>query len=92
MFTYPENWNKMSLKERQAARLAPWLEPEMEFGSPEAEKGYKERARLIADAIMLKKPARVPVVPWWGCIPGALCRHHRKRWHVRLRKTGDGLA
>jgi len=35
----------------------------------EAEKGYKDRARRISDAIQLKVPDRVPIVPSFGMFP-----------------------
>jgi hypothetical protein len=69
MFTIPENWKKTSLKERQSARLQAWASPEMEFASPEAEKGYKQRAKMIMDVVRLKKPERIPIIPWWGVFP-----------------------
>jgi hypothetical protein len=69
MFPFPKNWNEMNLKEKQAARLQAWASPQMEFASAEAEKGYKQRAQMIIDVIQLKKPERIPVVPWWGVYP-----------------------
>jgi len=39
--------------------------PGIEFVSKEAEEAYKKRAKRIADAIQLKKPDRVPIVPMW---------------------------
>ncbi len=69
MFAIPDNWNKMSLKEKQAARLQTWASPEMEFASPEAEKGYQQRTQMLIDVIQLKEPERVPVIPWWGVYP-----------------------
>jgi len=69
MFVIPKNWNKMSLKEKQAARLQAWSSPEMAFATPEAEKGHKQRAQMLIDVIQLKKPERVPVIPWWGVYP-----------------------
>lgn len=69
MFPMPENWTKLSLKEKQEARLNAWVAPAMAFGSPEAEAGYKQRAQMIKDCIQLKKPQRIPVVPAWGVYP-----------------------
>ena len=69
MFPIPEKWNEMSLKDRQAARLQAWALPEMEFASPEAAQAYGQRAQMLTDVINLKKPERVPVVPWWGVYP-----------------------
>jgi hypothetical protein len=69
MFQIPDNWQKMSLKERQAARLQSWASPEVEFASPEAEQAYKQRAQMIIDVINLETPERVPIIPWWGTFP-----------------------
>jgi len=69
MFPFPENWKTMSLRAKQEARLQAWVAPAMPFGSPAAEAGYKQRAGMIKDVIQLKKPLRVPVVPWWGVYP-----------------------
>lgn len=69
MFTPPENWNELSAKERQEVRLNRWTGAEIPFASPEAEEGYRFRTQIIKDAIQLKTPARVPVVPWFGVYP-----------------------
>jgi len=45
--------------------LEAWCSPPLEFPSKEAEQGYKERTRRIADAILLRKPDRIPCVPMW---------------------------
>jgi len=41
----------------------------IEFVSADAEQAYKARARRIADAIQLKVPDRVPIVPSFGMFP-----------------------
>jgi hypothetical protein len=69
MFQIPDNWQDMSLKERQAARLHSWASPEMEFANPEAEQAFKQRTQMIIDVINLDKPERVPIIPWWGTFP-----------------------
>lgn len=69
MFVTPDNWNTLTPKERQEARLNSWASAKIEFASPAAEQGYRQRARMIKDVIQLKKPERVPVVPWWGVYP-----------------------
>jgi uroporphyrinogen-III decarboxylase len=49
-------------KERRERRFERWLSaPGVEFISESARKQYKERVRLLIDAISLKKPERVPV-------------------------------
>ncbi len=69
MFVAPENWNKLSLKERQEARIQSWAGANIPFASPEAEQGYRQRAQMIKDVIQLKKPERIPIIPWWGVYP-----------------------
>ncbi len=69
MFQIPDNWQEMSLKERQAARLHSWASSEMEFASSEAEQAFKQRTQMIIDVINLDKPERVPIIPWWGTFP-----------------------
>lgn len=69
MFPVPENWKNLSLKEKQAARLKSWASPAMEFASPEAEKGFKQRTQMVIDVVNLKKPERIPIIPWWGVYP-----------------------
>jgi hypothetical protein len=39
------------------------------FINEEAEKGYKDRAKRMSDAIQLKVPDRVPIVPSFGMFP-----------------------
>jgi hypothetical protein len=47
-----------------------WLTPQgIDFISPEAEQAYRERATRIKDAIQLKVPDRVPVIPSVGFFP-----------------------
>ena len=47
-------------------QLESWCSAQsIEFISKEAEEAYKKRTKRITDAIQLKKPDRVPVVPMW---------------------------
>jgi hypothetical protein len=69
MFARPENWNTLTAKEKQAARLNSWISAEIEFASPEAEQRYRQRVRMITDAIQLKTPKRVPILPFTGVYP-----------------------
>jgi hypothetical protein len=47
-----------------------WLTPQgIDFISPEAEKAYRERVTRIKDALQLKVPDRVPVIPYLGFFP-----------------------
>jgi uroporphyrinogen-III decarboxylase len=72
MFDLPENWGELSPDEKFEARFASWMSArEIEFASPEAEQGYKQRTQMIKDATQLKKPERVPVCPNIGFYPFA---------------------
>jgi len=45
--------------------LEAWCSPPLEFPSKKVNQAYKERTRRIADAILLKKPDRIPLMPMW---------------------------
>lgn len=45
--------------------LEAWCNPPIPFPNKEVEKVYKERTRRIADAILLEKPDRIPLMPMW---------------------------
>jgi len=56
--------------DKTQATLDRWCSaPGIEFINAEAEQAYKERARRVADAIQLKVPDRVPIVPSFGMFP-----------------------
>jgi len=63
MFNYPENWGSLTVDEKQEARLAPWLSPQVEFDTSAAEDAYKRRAQRVKDVLELKVPDRVPAIP-----------------------------
>jgi hypothetical protein len=69
MFPLPDNWNKMSLKEKQTTRLQSWLNSPLPFPTPDVAQSYKQRCQMLMDVIALGKPERIPVVPWWGVYP-----------------------
>jgi hypothetical protein len=45
--------------------LEAWCNPPIPFPSEDAGKAYRERTRRIADAVLLKKPDRIPLMPMW---------------------------
>ena len=51
MFTRPDNWAEMSPLERRKARLDAWQNAPVQFVSPEAEAGYKERIERPAQSL-----------------------------------------
>jgi len=56
-----DNWDKLSAQEKYEVRFNEFMNPAIEFASPEAEQAYKQRVQMIKDAIELKKPERVPI-------------------------------
>jgi hypothetical protein len=69
MFSTPDNWKTLSLKEKRDARLKAWAEQPIEFTKPEAARDFKQRTQMVVDVVQLKKPTRVPIIPWWGVYP-----------------------
>jgi len=65
-----KKWAELTPSEKQAERFKRWLSPpDVEFYSPETEKGYKTRLMRIINAIQLKEPDRVPVILPAGFFP-----------------------
>jgi hypothetical protein len=56
--------------DKTAETLEHWcVAPGAHFINEDAEEAYKRRARRVADAIQLKVPDRVPIVPSFGMFP-----------------------
>lgn len=65
-----EGWNALDWKERRARRFQRWLSADsVQFASDAARASYTERVQLLIDAILLRKPARVPVSALVGFYP-----------------------
>jgi hypothetical protein len=69
MFTPPKNWDKLTPVEKREARFASWMALDIPFAGPEVQQAYKQRVQMIKDVIDLKKPERVPIIPWIGVYP-----------------------
>ena len=69
MFNIPENWSDLTPTEKREARFNSWMSAEIEFATPEAAQAYKQRIQRIKDVTDLKKPDRIPIIPWWGVYP-----------------------
>jgi len=68
--TEEKNWADLTPKQRQEERFKKWLSPQdIEFSSPQAEQGYKERVTRLIKAIKLEEPDRVPVSTPAGFFP-----------------------
>jgi Uroporphyrinogen decarboxylase (URO-D) len=66
MFT--EGWDKLTPDERYEARMKAWFatEADIPFVSSAVREQWRERLQMLRDAIELKKPKRVPVMPMGG--------------------------
>ncbi len=67
MFTKPANWKKMTATERREARYAVWMSTEGKpMATPEAVATYRLHTQRVKDIMDLKKPDRVPLLPFMG--------------------------
>ncbi len=57
-----KQWDALSWQEKREERFKRWLSPGIQFSSPGAEKGYKERVTRFIKVIKLEEPDRVPVM------------------------------
>jgi len=63
-------WAGLSPEAKLEKMLESWLKPQgIDFISLEAEKAYHERVTRIKDAMQLRVPDRVPVIPYIGNFP-----------------------
>jgi len=62
---FTDNWNELTPEQRYEARMQAWFasEANIDFVSDEARNAWRERMQMLRDAIELKKPKRVPVLP-----------------------------
>jgi hypothetical protein len=74
MFTRPDNWNELSPLERRKARLDAWQNAPVQFASPEAEAGYKERIERLRKTYDMEHPDRIIADPSMGASEHALRR------------------
>jgi len=68
---FTDNWNELTPEQRYEARMQAWFasEANIDFVSDEARNAWRERMQMLRDAIELKKPKRVPVLPTGGLLP-----------------------
>jgi len=65
-----DSWSELSSEERLERRWAAFLEPALEFVSPEAKTEYAARAQRLKTAVLLEGiPDRVPVCALTGLYP-----------------------
>ena len=70
MFTRPSNWAQLTWQEKRDLRLEQWMNPDIEFVSPEAKRNFKARTTRLARAAKLELPDRVPCMLPAGNFPG----------------------
>ncbi|MBN2243205.1 MAG: uroporphyrinogen decarboxylase [Acidobacteria bacterium] len=88
----PENFDKLTPDQKREARIDAWLNHEgLEFTDPAAEKGYRERAQLFADAFLMKKPKRVPVAIATGFCPFVYAGYSCKDAMYDVEKLGKAM-
>jgi hypothetical protein len=74
-----ETWQSLSADQKLEKRIQAWLSPpDVTFVSPQAEADYKARAQRLIDAMQLRKPDRVPIVPSLGGLAAAYCGYTHK--------------
>jgi hypothetical protein len=70
MFKRPDNWDKLTWRQKRELRLDQWIKGEgVNFVSKEAEKNYKARATRLAKAVKMEIPDRVPCMVPTGWFP-----------------------
>jgi hypothetical protein len=74
-----ETWKALTADQKLERRIQAWLSPaDVNFVSKQAEADYKARAKRLIDAMQLKKPDRVPIVPSLGGLAAAYCGYTQK--------------
>jgi hypothetical protein len=67
VFTKPDNWDELSPDQRRTLRLDYWENAaEVSFDGPGEEQAYRDRIKVLRDAVELKKNPRVPAIPIIG--------------------------
>jgi hypothetical protein len=62
-----DGWEKLSWEERRERRIERWMRPaQVEFADESVRASYEERVQIIIDALKLRKPTRVPLLPQMG--------------------------
>lgn len=74
-----DTWQSLSPDEKLEKRIQSWLSPpDVSFVSPQAEADYKARASRLLDAMLVRKPDRVPITPSLGGLAAAYCGYTQK--------------
>ncbi len=74
-----DNWQSLTADEKLERRIKAWLEaPGINFVSSQAKADYKARVTRLLDAMQLRKPDRVPIIPSLGGLAAAYCGYTHK--------------
>jgi hypothetical protein len=85
-----ETWQSLSPDEKLKRRIHAWISPkDVKFVSSQAETDYKARATRIMDAMQLRKPDRVPIIPSLGGLAAAYCGYTHKEMMYDPEKAVD---
>jgi uroporphyrinogen-III decarboxylase len=66
---YPAEWSTMTPAQKREWRINKFLNPDIQFVSPEAAQRYRVRAQRLVDAYNLKEPDQVPIMLPVGSLP-----------------------
>ncbi|NLT69014.1 MAG: hypothetical protein GXX84_20705 [Acidobacteria bacterium] len=66
---YPDNWSQLTPAQKREYRINRFLNPDIEFVSPQAAEAYKIRAKRYVDAFNITEPDRVPLSLPVGNLP-----------------------
>jgi hypothetical protein len=74
-----EYWQSLTADEKLELRIQAWLKPsDTKFVTPQAKADYQARAQRLIDAMQLKKPDRVPIIPSLGGLAAAYCGYNQR--------------
>lgn len=67
MFTKPDNWDKLGPDQRKTVRLDYWESAvDISFDGPGEAQAYRQRVKILRDAVELNRGSRVPAIPIIG--------------------------
>ena len=85
---YPAEWAKMTPAQKREYRINRFLNPDIQFVSPEAAKRYKVRAQRMVDAYNVQEPDQVPIMLPVGNLPLIM---HGVSMHQAMYEPREGI-
>ena len=87
---YPDNWSQLTPAQKREYRINRFLNPDIEFVSPQAAEAYKIRAKRYVDAFNIRTRPGAPQPPRGQPPPDyGRCQHARS--NVRHREGDQGM-